>query len=353
MYGLDHVNVNDAYSRGMRHLAVSGKTQNSRAGEVVALPYPLLQSYSRPDQRVLFSEKRDANPFFHVAEALWMLAGWNDARVLDRFVSDFSERYAEDDGLAHGAYGARWRKHFTHPEYTGDENNAGAPYWLDQITEAGRLLRNNPESRQVVIGMWDPAVDLGAKKRDIPCNDLIMFRAIDGKLDMTIVARSHDAIWGAYGANFVHMTVMHEVVAALAGLKMGMYYHLSNNFHYYTAVSNRLPLVSDRHDDVYSGSTLVTQPIARSREEAEDVLEDAERYCRLLQKHVPGDSYMLSDFKTQWVMGTALKMLDAHSLFKMGEYDAALSVCDSIASTDWGYACRRWIERRIEKKAAK
>lgn len=181
MHVIQARNVNDAYRQGMQLISAQGIRQPSRAGEVLALERPVTTVYERPMERVLFDSKRDANPIFHLMESIWMLAGWRDATWLDQFVGDFSKRFAEDNGNAHGAYGYRWRDHFLRArqkETKEDLERMKAnpipgeiplPTKIDQILECGRILLNDPTSRQAVMAMWDPAVDLGAKKRDIPC----------------------------------------------------------------------------------------------------------------------------------------------------------------------------------------
>lgn len=352
-------NVNSAYQKGLRLLLSRGVDEKTRAGDAIAIPGPVMNVYKSPSERVLFDPYRDANPFFHIVEAVWMLAGWNDARILDRFVGDFSSRFAEDDGLAHGAYGRRWRKHFTSPAYTGHEDSH-APYYLDQLTEAGRLLRNNPESRQVVIAMWDPSEDLGANKRDIPCNDLIMFRSskdwkspVGRSLDMTIVARSHDAVWGAYGANIVHMSVMHEVVSALAGMPMGTYYHLSNNFHVYRSILPRLGEFLPQEEterDPYESTAVAPQAIATNRSEAEVLLDESSLFCEQLRGEL---TVPTTGFTNQWLKRTVVPMVFAHVCYKQGDFRGALRAIEEVFSSDWRLAGRLWLERRQERMKAK
>src|SRR6185312_5208239 len=140
-----------------------GEKQGSRNGEVLVSPTPVLICNQYPTRRVLFNPRRNANPFFHLMEALWMLAGRNDSEFLNSFVGDFGKRFAESDGTLHGAYGYRWRKHF-------DLEWGGAENLPDQLETAVNLLRKNPDDRRVVIAMWDPVADLGADKKDICCN---------------------------------------------------------------------------------------------------------------------------------------------------------------------------------------
>ena len=105
-------NVNHAYRQGVQLLLSQGDRETSRAGDVLVMNQPVTTVYSRPIERVLFDERRDANPFFHLAESIWMLAGRRDGKWLDTYVKDFSSRYAEPNGDIHGAYGYRWRNHF-------------------------------------------------------------------------------------------------------------------------------------------------------------------------------------------------------------------------------------------------
>lgn len=208
-------NVTHALSEGLWWLKIAGKRENTRNGRVIVSPDPVMTIYTRPWERVIFYSERDANPFFHLFEAIWMLAGSNDVEWLAQFnkqMLQYSER-----GLLHGAYGYRWREHFL----------------VDQIEEVIKILKHDPQTRQAVIGMWDPEVDLNKPHKDIPCNTHIYFRVIGKSLQMTVCCRSNDIVWGAYGANAVHFSILHELIARACGLKQGLYYQFSNNYHIY------------------------------------------------------------------------------------------------------------------------
>jgi len=214
-------NVNSAFVEGFWHLKTAGKHEDTRNGEALVAPGPVVTEYLFPQQRVMFNPIRDANPVFHLMESIWMLAGGKNVEWLLPFNSQFG-RYAEDNGDVHGAYGFRWRSHFG----------------FDQIQSAVELLSTNPDTRQVVITMWDPDSDLGVKKRDIPCNTQIYVDRRGDRLNMTVMARSNDALWGVYGANVVHMSVLQEVLAAGVNVPIGAYRQFSNNFHAYVEAPN-------------------------------------------------------------------------------------------------------------------
>ena len=66
-------NVHEALPEAVRYLALYGVEAESRNGKVLLAPEPVTTVYERPKERVLFWPQRDANPFFHFYEGLWML----------------------------------------------------------------------------------------------------------------------------------------------------------------------------------------------------------------------------------------------------------------------------------------
>ncbi len=292
--------------------------EESRAGPVVVAPTPVMTVYYRPEERVLFSEGRDANPFFHLIEAMWMLAGRDDATFLDTYVHDFSQRFAEPDGHQHGAYGARWRSHWD----------------MDQLLVVGEVLRRDPRSRQAVLTMWNPATDLGRTGlRDIPCNTQVYFRNNGGQLDIGVTCRSNDAFWGAYGANAVHFAFLQEYVAALAQCSTGPYYQMSWNFHIYEALMDKARRVSE--DDRYPMKTLpLVGDLPTFMDELTETLEGG------------GDKDMNNAF-----LGTVVApAMTAWDFYKQREYHRALVCVNYMQADDWRVACAEWIKRRAAKQ---
>ncbi len=144
-------NVNTAFVEALWWLRTAGVREPSRNGPVLVAPGPVITEYQRPLERVLFSPARDANPVFHLMEALWMLADEDKLSWLSQFNARM-EAYGEN-GIQWGAYGHRWRSYFG----------------KDQLTLVIAELRKNPDSRRAVIGMWDPCLDLSHEGPDIPC----------------------------------------------------------------------------------------------------------------------------------------------------------------------------------------
>lgn len=316
-------NVNEAFADAIELIRVVGVESDSRAGKVLVAPYPVMTEYARPWQRVLFNPKRDANPFFHLFESLWMLAGRNDATWLDRFVSDFSKRFANDWGDQHGAYGYRWRFHFEE----------------DQLETIIKLLKKNPGDRRVVIQMWDTWTDLEVDVKDVPCNTQIYPRIVDNKLDLTVMCRSNDIIWGAYGANAVHFSMLQEYLAGKIGCGIGKLYQFSNNWHAYVDVLDRLG--STECIDYYTSNDYEHIPIGDNWDKWD---EDLYRFM----DWTDNPNLKPPNFSNTWFSEVAVQMYIPHYSWKFGNKHHAKGMISYMPDCDWKLAAKQWMERRMK-----
>lgn len=317
-------NVNKALPQGVDYLRFTGRAAQSRNGPVLAAPGPVVTVYNRPDQRVLMMPARDANPVFHLVEALWMLAGRDDVNDLLPFNANYAN-YAEPGGHVHGAYGSRWRYHWER----------------DQLIQVIFELKTNPETRRVVLSMWDPVYDLGADKADLPCNTHVYFMVRDGYLDMTVCCRSNDVIWGAYGANVVTFSILQEIVASACDFKLGKYIQFSNNYHIYPEndVAKRvLAAVADVSNDLeyydpYDGDIWATPLIAQG-EDASMFLADCEDFF------TPTPAQ-----RTQFFQRVVEPLVRNYLARKQG-LDFRVDV---PYPSDWSVAFEEWVARRDGK----
>lgn len=316
-------NVPHAYFELLNLIRLGGVQEASRNGPVIVLPEPVMLQIYNPNQRVLFSPTRRANPFFHVMETVWMLAGENDVRFLLEFNKRYRE-YAEYNGKVHGAYGFRWRNHFG----------------TDQLISAVCELQNDTRTRQVVLGMWDPLVDLGAKVRDRPCNTHIYFRPFpDNTLDMMVCNRSNDLIWGMMGANAVHMTYLHELIALASGYRLGRYWVATNNLHYY-------PDLYPNAKEIWSetGPYDYYHEVDFERVRPTPILQTGDSFGALLIEcqRLVGQPFNLKGYNTTFMTGLVLPMIQAWRTIKAG----GTPNLDAIIPTDWRKACSIWVQSR-------
>lgn len=336
-------NVNSAWHRGVALLHHEGVPESSRGGDVLVLPEPVTTVYKRPWERVLFCPSRDGNCFFHLMESMWMLAGESDARWLDQFVHDFSSRFAEKSGFMHGAYGKRWRGNFLH-------DSKGA-VTRDQLTTISRMLREDPTTRRAVLTMWDPNRDLGRSMRDHPCNTQCYFRGrrmdVVGEadaytLDMMVTCRSNDIVWGAYGANAVHMSVLHEYMAAMAGMRQGRMWQMSWNYHAYTEVFDKIVRRGVGPCRYYEEGVTVHSPLFDPASVGE-VYDELDNWMSSPTNYSSASNPQLFD-------NLLVPMMRVHDTYQRGELGIALSWCQQIRHADWRLAAEEWIDRRAERR---
>ena len=307
-------NFPEAYHEVLWKLRICGAVEQSRNGPVITIQEPFVLTIHYPWERVVSCPVRDANPFFHVMEVVWMFAGQKNVAWLKQFNKRIEE-YA-NNGLIHGAYGHRW-----------------LVQWGDQIGGTIDRLRRDPNTRQAVISMWDPDTDNASFWKDRPCNTHIYFRTISGELDMTICNRSNDVIWGMFGANCVHMSYLHELVAVSAGLQVGKYHVMTNNLHFY-------PGLYPNGDAIWAN---LTPHSLYGSVKPMKFVED--KYAHEKLKH---DCYNFicgfhDKLQLPWMKGVAKPMYDAYLAKTHG---ARVAHAQLIEDEAWQAAALAWLGRR-------
>jgi hypothetical protein len=363
MWAFEADSVTVALQYGLEHLLRDGLRETSRNGPVLVAPGPVMTEYTNPRRRVLFSPTRDANPFFHFFEALWMLSGSNDIEFPCYFLKNYS-LYSDDGRTMWDAYGWRWRTFFG---------------W-DQLDAIVAELRSNPESRRCVLSMWNPwphagdydhnyerDAELGADLTNhdfhvathggkaVPCNTHCYLDLRGGRLNMTVCNRSNDILWGCYGANQVQFSMLLEYLAVMIGVPMGVYRQFSNNLHAYTARDSEQKLEQILHecqelhyehvepdtngpfieqsfnDDLFDFMLWATAMI---RHDFKSMVPDVPQWRGALFSQLAEPMFM-----TWWC-----RKADLH-----GTADQHLA---SITAADWRRACTEWVERRKQPKEA-
>ncbi len=352
MHVLDIRNVNEALPKMLQHLEEKGERNSSRAGEVIVAPTPVTTVYRKPMERVLFSPVRDANPFFHLIEALWMLAGRRDVATLAHYVRRMSK--FSDNGITfHGAYGHRWHRKWV----------------FNQLEIAIELFKQHPQSRRVVIQIWDCETDLHSHEqiKDIPCNLIVTPWIQNELLDMTVFCRSNDAIWGAAGANAVQFSILQEYLAAKIGVGIGSLYQISNNFHAYSEIFKKLrvlrPPTDARHYDEYTDKTvtptkLIDDPIGFDSELHHFFQWHDARLGATKGDEQKIDMRYVSSWKNSIFSRVAIPMVKAYMIFRRHKDDPnrfedigrELNSSSPTYRSDWLYAARRWMDRRYIKE---
>lgn len=195
------------------------RDQPSRAGPTKEILHAAI-AVEDPRARWVISRHPALNPAYAFAELIWTMNGREDSAFLTYFNSKLPE-LAGDGPTFHGAYGKRLRRHLG----------------FDQFARAYHALKNTPESRQVVLQIWDGNIDLPANDgipvaEDIPCNLVSLLKVRDGRLEWTQVMRSND-IFRGIPYDFVQFTFLQEIFAGWLNIGLGSYCHVSDSLHAY------------------------------------------------------------------------------------------------------------------------
>ena len=178
-----------------------------------------------PDDNAISAPERQWKAEYAEAEWQWYLsADRNIAKLGELYgkVPEIWKRMADPDGNVNSNYGWQW-----------DRNGQ-----LDKVIDH---LRNNPETRQAAISIYD-GKEIQDYSYDTPCTYAVQFTIVDGKLNMCVVMRSNDLWYGfcndQYQFSSLQMLVAHEL-----GIPVGTYYHFAHNLHLY---NDKLPIKNER-----------------------------------------------------------------------------------------------------------
>ena len=154
-----------------------------------------------------------------VVELLWFLRGDTNVDFLRKHGVSIWDEWADEKGDLGPIYGRQWR------DFGG----------VDQIAQAARLLRENPDSRRIIVSAWNPPA-LPAM-RLAPCHCLFQFYARDGELSCQAYQRSADVFLGA-PFNIASYALLTMMMAQATGLRAGELVHTLGDAHLYL---NHLP----------------------------------------------------------------------------------------------------------------
>lgn len=167
-----------------------------------------------------------------VYELLWFLAGDTNTKYLqDNGVRIWNEWADENGDLGH-IYGFQWR---SWPDYNGGH--------IDQITEVVNTIKNNPDSRRIIVSAWNVA-DIPNMNLP-PCHAFFQFYVADGKLSLQLYQRSADIFLGV-PFNIASYALLLKMMAQVTGLEAGDFVHTLGDAHIYTNHIDQLKMQMER-----------------------------------------------------------------------------------------------------------
>lgn len=211
----------DLYTPWLIDILENGKEVDVRGRKTVEL-LNCVSEVTEPWHHCILIKERHWNPWLAMSEALWILAGRNDIKPLQKYNSHIAD-YSDDGVTTYGAYG---------------------PRIYDQIDPLIARLKADPSDRRAVLQIWDKS-DLVAMTRDPCCNQQCWFKLRNGKLHMTVTNRSNDLHFGLMAVNLPTFGILQAYIARRLGVLMGTQTHISNSLHVYTD-DKRATAITDR-----------------------------------------------------------------------------------------------------------
>ena len=343
----------------------------SRNGYALRMNSVTVMEFTRPDRCVILDPIRNCNPFLHLAESMWMLAGRNDLEFITKFTPSMN-LYSDDGETLHSAYGHRWRNHFG----------------FDQIRDVIKNLKEDSMSRRELVVMWDPSTDHKYRSnggKDLSCNFAVKFALRQNRLNMTVFNRSNDSVFGCPGgANSVHFAFLHQFVSAATGLPMGTYTQISDDLHLYCGgvyreLESTLLTFKDDQDKTVevnlhlNGLDSYESPDATSMVKSYGGIKstgdasrnvfgeslDAETVLREIEDLVERPHQAVTE--TPFLRDVAQPIIVAYLTYFKENNDPAYAqkflqhaaAESELKSLDWFVSCDQWLERVIQKRNKK
>lgn len=155
-----------------------------------------------------------------IYELLWFLRGDTNVKYLQEHGVRIWNEWADADGNLGHIYGYQWR---SWPDYDGG--------YIDQIAEVVNTIKNNPESRRIIVSAWNVG-DLKTMNLP-PCHLLFQFYVADGRLSLQLYQRSADCFLGV-PFNIASYALLLMMVAQVTGLEPGDFVHTLGDAHIYS-----------------------------------------------------------------------------------------------------------------------
>ncbi|MFZ5958756.1 thymidylate synthase [Pseudomonas sp. QL9] len=202
----------------MRHVREHGTFKSDRTGTGTYSVFGHQMRFDLSEGFPLVTTKKcHLKSIIH--ELLWFLKGSTNIAYLKENGVSIWDEWADENGDLGPVYGYQWR---SWPAPDGRH--------IDQIANLMTMLKNNPDSRRLIVSAWNPAlIDEMALP---PCHALFQFYVADGKLSCQLYQRSADIFLGV-PFNIASYALLTLMVAQVAGLQPGEFIWTGGDCHLY------------------------------------------------------------------------------------------------------------------------
>jgi thymidylate synthase len=202
----------------MRHVLQHGHKKEDRTGTGTLSVFGYQMRFNLAEGFPLLTTKKvHLKSIIH--ELLWFLQGSTNIAYLKENGVSIWDEWADEKGNLGPVYGYQWRNW---PKPDGSH--------IDQITQVISAIKNNPDSRRLIVSAWNVA-DVDQMKLP-PCHAFFQFYVADGKLSCQLYQRSADIFLGV-PFNIASYALLTMMVAQVCDLKLGDFIHTLGDAHIY------------------------------------------------------------------------------------------------------------------------
>jgi len=202
----------------MQHVLDHGTQKHDRTGTGTISVFGHQMRFNLEDGFPMVTTKKlHLKSIIH--ELIWFLQGDTNIKYLKDNNVRIWDEWADEQGNLGPVYGAQWR---SWPTADGRH--------IDQIAQVIKTLKENPDSRRIMVSAWNVA-EIDNMKLP-PCHALFQFYVADGKLSCQLYQRSADIFLGV-PFNIASYALLTMMVAQVCDLKVGEFIHTLGDAHIY------------------------------------------------------------------------------------------------------------------------
>ena len=203
----------------LSHVLKYGNRREDRTGTGTLSVFGWQMRFNLSDGFPLLTTKKlHTHSIIH--ELIWFISGETNIRYLKENNVRIWDEWADENGELGPVYGQQWRA-WKSP-YKGQK--------IDQLLDVVEQIKNNPESRRLIVSAWNPSEI--HKMALPPCHCLFQFYVADGKLSCQLYQRSADIFLGV-PFNIASYALLTHMIAHVCKLKVGDFVHSFGDAHLY------------------------------------------------------------------------------------------------------------------------
>ncbi len=234
----------------MQHVLDNGTQKHDRTGTGTISVFGYQMRFNLQEGFPMVTTKKlHLKSILH--ELIWFLSGDTNIKYLKDNGVRIWDEWADENGNLGPVYGSQWR---SWPKPDGEK--------IDQITQIINTIKNNPDSRRIIVSAWNVAeIENMALP---PCHAFFQFYVADGKLSCQLYQRSADIFLGV-PFNIASYALLTMMIAQVCGLEYGDFVHTLGDAHLYNNHIEQAKLQLSRNTKAL--------PIMKINPEVKDIFE--------------------------------------------------------------------------------